>query len=122
MSELSEKAVLCREAEARVLMENDEMALVYFQSEKITFATSVLPPGTRSNLDPGHAGAHEIAYCIRGEVVIEMGSGEGDFVHLRPGDAVLIKEGVAHTVFNPGAERAEMVWAAAPSLGRPLVY
>lgn len=122
MSDVSDKATLCRELDARVLMENDELALVYFQSDKLTFATSVLPPGCRSNVDPGHEGAHEVAYCVSGEVVIELGSGEGDFVRLGPGDGLLIGEGVAHTVFNPGRDRAEMVWAVAPSLGRPLIY
>lgn len=122
MSELSDKALLCRELDAKPLMENDELALIYFQSERLTFATSVLPPGTRTNVDPGHPGAHEVAYCVRGEAVIELGQGEAEFVRLMAGDAVLIKEGIAHTAFNPGREQAQIVWAIAPSLGRPLVY
>ena len=120
--DVPEKAVLCRQLEAKPLMENDELALIYFRSEKLTFVTSVLPPGSRSNVDPGHPNAHEVAYCVRGEVVIELGDGEGEFVRLLAGDAVLIKEGVPHTAFNAGREQAEVVWAAAPSLGRPLVY
>jgi oxalate decarboxylase/phosphoglucose isomerase-like protein (cupin superfamily) len=119
---LTEKATLCREDHAHPLMENEELALIYFQSERLTFATSVLPPGARSNLDPGHPGAHEVAYCVSGELVLELGHGDGHFVRLKAGDAVLIHEGIAHTAFNPGAQPAEVVWAAAPGLGRPLVY
>jgi oxalate decarboxylase/phosphoglucose isomerase-like protein (cupin superfamily) len=121
MSQPTQKGSLCRENDAKPLMENDELALIYFQSEKLTFSTSVLQPGTRSNVDPGHPGAHEVAYCVSGEVVLELGQGEADFVRLRAGDAFLINDGIAHTAFNPGADPAHVVWAAAPSLGRPLV-
>jgi uncharacterized protein YjlB len=73
-------------------------------------------------VDPGHPGAHEVAYCVSGELVLELGQREGDFVRLRAGDAFLIDEGVAHTAFNPGEHPAHVVWAAAPSLGRSLVH
>jgi uncharacterized cupin superfamily protein len=113
---------LCRRLEATPLMEGGELANVYFMTDKIVFSSSVLSPGQKSSRDPGHEGAHEVVYCMRGEVVVEIGDGRGHFVRLEAGDAALIFEGVPHTAYNPGAEPAEMIWAAAPSLGRPLVY
>jgi uncharacterized RmlC-like cupin family protein len=103
-------------------MEGGELALIYFMSEKLVFSASTLPPGERSNLDPGHAGAHEVAYCVSGEVILEIGDGEGQFVRLGAGDAALIYEGVPHTAFNAGPDPAQMVWCVAPSLGRELVH
>lgn len=111
-----------RRWEAIPLMEGDELARFYFQSERIVLVASQLPPGCRSSHDPGHEGAHEVVYCVSGEVVVELGRGEGEFVHLHAGDAALIREGVPHTVYNPGAQLAEMIWCAAPSLGRSMVY
>jgi quercetin dioxygenase-like cupin family protein len=113
--------VLCRELDARPLMENEELALVYFESDKLLFATSFLPPGTSSNLDSGHPGAHEVAFCTAGEVVLELGEARERSVRLTAGDAFLIEEGVPHTVYNAGREQAAMVWAVAPGLGRPLI-
>jgi uncharacterized RmlC-like cupin family protein len=112
---------VCRRLDAKPLMEGGELANVYFMSDKIVFSSSVLPPGQKSVRDPGHEGAHEVVYCMRGEIVIEIGDGKGHFVRLVEGDAALIYEGVPHTAYNAGAEPAEMIWAAAPSLGRPLV-
>jgi hypothetical protein len=37
------------------------------------------------------------------------------------GDAYLIGDGVPHTIYNPGAEQAYVVWSVAPSLARPLI-
>jgi uncharacterized RmlC-like cupin family protein len=111
-----------RRNDARPLMEGNELALIYFMSDKIVFSASVLQPGQKSIRDPGHPGAHEVVYCMRGEVVIEIGDGQGQFVRLGTGDAALLYEGVPHTAFNASSEPAEMIWAAAPSLGRPLVY
>ena len=112
--------LLRRELDARPIMEFEEMALVYFQTDKLVFATSFLPPGTKSGFDPGHAGAHEVAYCMAGEVVLELGDDKDETVRLTAGDAYLINDGVAHTVYNAGREHAALAWAAAPSLGRPL--
>lgn len=119
---LVQQVEVCRRNEAKPLMEGGELALVYFMSDKLVFSTSVLPPGQKSNRDPGHTGAHEVVYCMSGEVVVEIGDGEGHFVRLSTGDAALIYEGVPHRAFNAGSEHAEMMWCAAPSLGRPLVH
>ena len=117
-----QKVKVCRESDAKPLMEGGELALIYFMSERIVFSWSAIPPGQSSTRDPGHAGAHEVVYCVRGEVVLEIGDGEGDFVRLAAGDAALIYEGVPHTAFNAGSELTEMIWATAPSLGRELIH
>jgi uncharacterized RmlC-like cupin family protein len=117
----NELGALCRELEARPVMEYEELALVYFQTDKLLFATSFLPPGTRSGLDSGHPGSHEVAYCVAGEIVLELGEKREQAVRLMAGDAYLIEEGVPHTVYNAGREQAHVVWSVAPSLGRPLI-
>lgn len=111
---------LRRQLDAQPIMEYEEMALVYFESDKLFFATSYLPPGTKSGFDPGHPGAHEVAYCIAGEVVLELGDEKEHAVRLMAGDAFLIEEGVAHTVYNAGKEQAIVSWSVAPGLNRPL--
>lgn len=114
---------VCRSWETKPLMENDELAMIFdFKSDRLLVSASKIPPGGRSKRDPGHAGSDEVAYCIRGEVVIEVGEGEGDFVQLAAGDAALIHEGVPHTAFNPTDGLTEVLWCVAPQLGRPLVY
>lgn len=116
------QADVCRRWDAKPLVEGGELALIYFQSDKLVFSASTLQPGQKSIRDPGHPGAHEVVYCFRGEVVIEVGDGEGNFIRLAAGDAALIHDGVPHTGYNLGSEPAEMIWCAAPGLGRPLVY
>lgn len=98
-------------------MEGDEFALKYFHSERLVFTYSIIPPGGKSPVDPGHEGADEIVYVTAGQIVIEVG-GKGDFIRLGKGDAALIRESVPHTVYNPGPGQAEMTWSTAPGLGR----
>jgi mannose-6-phosphate isomerase-like protein (cupin superfamily) len=110
---------LRREADATVFMDDGEMVLRYFQTDKILFSASTLAPGERSNRDPGHARAHEIGYCEAGQIVLQFGDGDDrEYVRMGAGDAVLINEGVPHTLFNPGPEQARVTWSIAPSLGR----
>jgi uncharacterized RmlC-like cupin family protein len=111
---------LRREADAKIFMDGGEMVLRYFTTDKILFSASTLAPGEKSNRDAGHAGAHEIGYCEAGQFVIQFGDGDDrEFVRVMAGDAILIDEGVPHTLFNPGPEQARMTWSIAPSLGRP---
>lgn len=113
---------MCRRADAKPLIEGGELALVYFMSGKLVFSSSILPAGQKSSRDPGHQGAHEVVYCVSGDVVIEIGDKKGDFIRLAPGDAALIYEGVPHTAYNVGSSASELIWCAAPDLGRPLLY
>ncbi len=109
-----------RRLDAKVFLDGGEKVLRYFTTDKILFSSSTLAPGQASGRDPGHAGAHEIGFCVEGEVVMQFGDGaEREFVQLEAGDAVLIGEGVPHIVFNPGPGQARMTWSIAPSLGRP---
>jgi mannose-6-phosphate isomerase-like protein (cupin superfamily) len=109
------RVVQRRDAEA--FMEGDEFALKYVHSDRLVFAFSTLPSGGRSAADPGHEGADEVVYVVRGQILISIGD-EGEFIHLEQGDAALIEESVPHTVYNPGPEQAEMTWSTAPTLGR----
>lgn len=116
------RVTVCRANEARPLMEGGELALIYFMSDRLVFSSSVIPVGQKSNRDPGHVGADEVVYCMEGEAVIELGDNLGEFVRLQKGDAALITDGVPHTAYNPGDRPAELIWCAAPSLGRPLLH
>ncbi|MEU7838873.1 MULTISPECIES: cupin domain-containing protein [unclassified Nonomuraea] len=98
-------------------MEGDEFALKYFHSDRLVFAYSTMPPGGKSAFDPGHVGADEVVYVVKGQILIQIGD-KGDFVNLREGDAALIEDSVPHTVYNPGPAQAEMTWSTAPVLGR----
>jgi mannose-6-phosphate isomerase-like protein (cupin superfamily) len=118
----STRVEVCRRHEAKPLMEGAEFALIYFHTNRIVFSATTLPAGGTSTRDPGHPGADEVVYCVSGQVVIEVGDNQGEFVLLHAGEAALIHEGVPHTASNPGPEQANMIWAAAPHLGRPLVY
>jgi len=113
---------VCRRGDAKPLIEGGELALIYFMTDKLVFSASTIPPGQKSLRDPGHEGAQEVVFCTRGELVVEVGDGQANFIRLSTGDAALIYEGVPHTAYNAGSEPAEAVWCAAPSLGRPLVY
>jgi quercetin dioxygenase-like cupin family protein len=111
---------LRREADTKVFMDGGEMVLRYFTTDKILFSASTLAPGERSTRDPGHIGAHEIAYCEAGQCVLQFGDGDDrEFVRLEAGDAILIHDGVPHVFLNPGPDQARVTWSIAPSLGRP---
>lgn len=110
-------ATVVHRRDAEAFMEGDEFALKYVHSDRLVFAYSTLPPGGRSARDPGHEGADEVVYVIRGQILISIGE-EGNFIHLEQGDAALIEESVPHVVYNPGPDQAEMTWSTAPTLGR----
>lgn len=117
------RGVVRRRWDAKPVMEGGEFALVYFHTDKMVVAASTLPPGQKSLHDPGHVGAHEVVYCISGEIVVELSGGEEpEYLHIAAGDAGFINDRVPHTVFNPGSEPAHMFWCTAPTLGRPVYY
>ncbi len=107
---------VCRANDARVLMAGDEMAAVYFWTDRLVFSVSQIPPGGRSSRDPGHQGADEVCYVVRGTLVLEFPELQR-WERLSAGDAVVIPEGVPHTVINPGGEVAVSTWSTAPKLG-----
>jgi oxalate decarboxylase/phosphoglucose isomerase-like protein (cupin superfamily) len=109
---------LVRQQEAEVFMEGGELVRLYAHTDKITFSVATIPPGQKGMLDPGHEGAHEVAYVIKGHLMFEFPDSK-KWLELRTGDAVIIPEGEAHSVINVGEETATVSWSLAPHMGRP---
>ena len=107
---------VCRADQARTLMAGDEMASMYFWTDRLVFSVSQIPPGARSSRDPGHQGADEVCYVFSGALVIEFPRLQR-WERLGAGDAILIPENEPHVAINPGAEVAISAWATAPQLG-----
>jgi oxalate decarboxylase/phosphoglucose isomerase-like protein (cupin superfamily) len=108
---------LIRQPDAKVLLEGNEFVRIYAHTDKLLFAVASIPAGLRGPLDPGHAGAHEVAYVIKGHFVFEFPNSH-KFIELREGDAVLIPEGEAHCPVNIGEELGVVSWSLAPHMGR----
>jgi quercetin dioxygenase-like cupin family protein len=108
-----ERPQVIRERETTVFMEGDEFCRQYVSSGKITFGTSFLPPGQRGAIDTGHAESHEVFFVVRGHVLIY--TSDRDYYELQAGDAIVIPEGVPHTLVNVGETSALVSWSAAPS-------
>ena len=102
-----------RRIEARSFMEGPEHCREYFTTDKLTFGTSTLPPGQAGATDPGHPESHEVFFAAKGHVLVRLGD-PGPHFELKEGDAILIPEGVSHTIINVGEETALIVWASAP--------
>jgi Mannose-6-phosphate isomerase len=100
-----------RLADSESFMEGDEFCRHYVSTGKITFGTSSLQPGQRAAIDAGHPDSHEVFFAIRGHVLVNT-DGRQHF-ELREGDAILIAEGVPHTLINIGDEPALLSWSAA---------
>ncbi len=111
--EVSTKPVVIREHDATSFMEGDEFCRHYVSTGKITFGTSSLQPGQHGAVDTGHPQSHEVFFCIRGHVLV---STEGrEHFELYEGDAVVIPEGVPHTLINVGDTPAFVSWSAGPT-------
>ena len=102
-----------RRIDARSFMEGPEHCREYFTTDKLTFGTSTLLAGQAGATDAGHPGAHEVFFAAKGHVVIRLGD-PGRHFELEEGDAILIPEGVPHTIINVGEETALIAWACAP--------
>jgi len=103
-----------RRREARSFMEGQEHCREYFATDKITFGTSTLLPGQAGGVDPGHPDSHEVFFVAKGHVVCCIGD-PGRCFELEEGDAVLIPEGLPHSLTNIGEETAVVVWGCAPA-------
>ncbi len=107
------RGVLVHPKEAKVFMDQQELCREYFRTEKITFGTSRLHAGAVGGLDPGHAEADEIFYCIQGHVLVHFP--EDDSYHeMETGDALLIPPATGHQITNIGQEEAVISWSCAP--------
>jgi mannose-6-phosphate isomerase-like protein (cupin superfamily) len=112
MSEFTRPRVI-RLAEAESFMEGDEHCRHYVSTGKVTFGTSSLQPGQRGAVDTGHPRSHEVFFCVRGHVLVHTGGRE--HFELWAGDAIVIPEGVPHTLINVGDEPALLSWSAGPT-------
>ena len=108
-----------RADETRTVMAKDEMASIYFWTDRLVFVVSVIPPGGRSTLDPGHKDADEICYVVEGTLVLEFPELQR-WERLSAGDAIQIPQDEPHTVINPTDKAAVSIWATAPHLGYEL--
>ena len=104
-------AKLIRQTEARNFMEGPEHCREYVKTEKLWLGTSTLPPGQRGNIDVGHPNSQEVFFVCRGHVLL---FDEKQYYELFAGDAILIPEGLPHTLINVGEETAVLAWAGAP--------
>ena len=102
---------IIREVEARNFMEGPEHCREYVKVPKIWFGTSMLQPGERGNIDVGHPSSQEVFFVCQGHVLLYD---EKRYHELFQGDAILIPEGVPHTLINVGEEDALIAWAGAP--------
>jgi len=102
---------IIRQVEARNFMEGTEHCREYVKVPKLWFGTSMLPPGQRGNIDVGHPNSQEVFFVCQGHVQL---FDEKQYHELFKGDAILIPEGVPHTLINVGKEVALIAWAGAP--------
>ena len=101
--------------EAKLKFEDDELCRIFFKTDKLAFGVSEIGAGKSSILDKGHPGADEVFYCMRGHVLCDLPD-EGTVHEVCQGQAMLIKSGLSHQIFNIGEERAYLVWCCAPGL------
>ena len=100
-----------RQIEARSFMEGPEHCREYVKAQKLWFGTSTLNPGQRGDIDTGHPNSQEVFFVCQGHVQL---FDEMQYHELFDGDAILIPEGVPHTLINVGEEVALIAWAGAP--------
>lgn len=92
-------------------MEGPELCREYVRNPKMWLGTSALHPGQRGSIDPGHKNSVEVFYVCAGHILL---FDEKQHHELHAGDAILIPEGLPHTLVNIGEETAVLVWAGAP--------
>jgi len=104
-------ARIIRQSEARNFMEGPEHCREYVKTARLWFGTSSLQVGERGAIDPGHANSEEVFFVCKGRVLL---FDEKQYYELHAGDAILIPEGLPHTLINVGEETAVIAWAGAP--------
>lgn len=100
--------------ETKSFMEGPEHCRLYIQTDKITFGSSELLPGQRGAIDKGHPDSHEVFFVSRGHVLLYVEERDKYF-ELEEGDAILMPEGVSHTLINIGETKAVLTWSQAPT-------
>lgn len=107
------RGTIVTEKQARITFEGEELCRNYFQTERITFGMSILKPGKVGELDPGHAEADEVFFCVRGHVACYFPE-DDTFYELEAGDALLIPANTGHKLYNLGDVEAAVTWSCAP--------
>ena len=108
---MDQPARIVRRVESRNFMEGPEHCREYVKTPKLWLGTSTLSPNQRSNIDRGHPNSEEVFFVCKGHVLLYD---EKQYYELFAGDAILIPEGLPHTLINIGEETAVLVWAGAP--------
>jgi mannose-6-phosphate isomerase-like protein (cupin superfamily) len=103
-----------RKDEARVFMEGQELCREYVMTPRIMFGTSRLLPGQRGDVDKGHPASHEVFFVVKGDVVLYVETTNTSY-ELHEQDAIVMPEGVPHTLINVGLTEAVISWSKAPS-------
>jgi mannose-6-phosphate isomerase-like protein (cupin superfamily) len=106
-----QKAEVIKQADAKNFMEGVEHCREYVRDTTLWFGTSVVPPGQRGEVDPGHGVSEEVFFCAEGHVLIYDGD---HYYELEESDALLIPAGLPHTIINIGDRSATIVWSGAP--------
>jgi quercetin dioxygenase-like cupin family protein len=107
-----ENIKVIRESKTRSFMEGDEYCKLYIDTDRIVFGTSMLLPGKKGAVDPGHKDAYEIFYVAKGTVLCHLPD-SNLFERLEEGDAVLIPPPRPHSLINVGENTAVVVWSQA---------
>jgi hypothetical protein len=82
--------VWVKQADAKNFMEGVEHCREYVRDTTLWFGTSIVPPGQRGEVDPGHGVYEEVFFCAAGHVLIY----DGDcYYELEVSDALLIPQG-----------------------------
>jgi len=105
------RAAVVRQRDAKNFMEGAEHCREYVRDQFLWFGVSVVPPGQRGEVDPGHPGAEEVFFCAAGHVLIFDGE---HYDELEAGDALVIPPELPHTIVNIGEIPAVVIWAGAP--------
>ena len=102
-----------RKKDAKNFMEGPEHCREYLRTDKVVFGSSTLPPGARGAIDTGHPDSHEVFFVVKGHVLLYVEE-RNEYFELEEHDAILMPEGVSHTLINVGEETAIVTWSMGP--------
>lgn len=91
----------------------NEVVRYFFQTDKITFGMSEVPPYMNGTVDTGHQDADEVFICAKGHVLCYFPE-EDKYYEMEQYDALLIPPSMGHQIFNIGPEEAVIFFACAP--------
>lgn len=110
MIKLEPAIKVIRKTETKNFMEGDEYCKLYIENENIVFGLSIIHPGQRGDVDPGHEDAYEAFYVIEGRILCFIPS-DKLYEELEEGDLILIPPKKPHQLINVGEKIAKVIWA-----------